>query len=404
MRKKLIYLLIAVCSLGQIALAEQAERELTLEDSITTGVHNSQEYLVNQEQVSIAQERVKEAGGQIYPKIDFNLSVSKFNNDFPTVLAPSFNSGYLPAQNVDAFYSTRLSLWQYLYANGRYTTNVTLAEANLSQAKSQADIAKNKVILQVKKSFYACLVLREKIKAYEAAISALKDSVEKGPSMKQRHSYNLNSMSFELLKLRHEYEKKKLKFLEILGLELNTVTEIKGDLSIPTAEYDLNKCLAWARNYRPELTQTQYQETIDSLRVNLSLAERYPTVTLGANYERLGDQSTLDMTNWNATINVNVPIFDGWTSWSRIRQRKFQVREGKIRHAKIQDDIYADVREAYLDYTFWKDRITELSTAQNQGLEPDKKLETELLRLDTMEQALSSEASLEWAIGKAFFK
>ena len=404
MKKLLIPLLLAVWCLAPALYAEQVERELNLDDSIETGLHNSQELLGCREQVSIAQEMVKEAGAQIYPKIDLNLSVSKFNNDMPTVLSPSFNSEYLPNLNADTFYSTRLSLWQYLYASGRYTTNLRLAETNLSQANSQADIARNKVILNVKKSYYACITLREKIRSSEAALNALKDIVDKNPSARARWSYTISSMSLGLSKLRHEYEKQKLKHLKAVGLELNTTIDVKGELSAPAEEYDLNKCVAWAKNYRPELRQTQFQETIDSLRVNLSLAERYPTITLGANYGRLGDRSTLDMTNWNATINFNLPIFDGWASWSRIRQRKFQAREGKIRRSKIEDSVAAEVMEAHLDYVFWKNRISELDSAGQQELDPDKKLEMELLRLDTMEQALSSQAVLDWSIGKTFFK
>ena len=399
----LSFLLIVSCLLPALS-GEMVERVLTLEESIDTGLHNSQGLLSYREQVAIAQEMVKEAGAQIYPKIDFNLGVSKFNNDFPTVLAPSFNSEYLPAQNMDAFYSTRLSLWQYLYANGRYSTNLRLAETNLSQANSMADIERNRVILDVKKSYYACVTLKEKIKACETAINSIKEITQKNPSARSRWSYTINSMSFTLSKLKHEYEKQKLKHLETIGLELDMVIEISGELSPPTDEYDLNKCLAWAKNYRPELRQTQFQETIDSLRVNLSLAERYPTVTLGANYERLGDNSALDMTNWNATINVNVPIFDGWASWSRIRQRKLQAREGVIRRSAMEDRVFADVREAYMDYGFWKGRVAELNAVREQDIEPDNRLDTELQRLDTMEQALSSQACLEWAIGKVFFK
>jgi len=404
MQKIFIFLFLFSLCFWRPLFAEEAERVLTLEESLTTGLNNNQELLTCQEQVAIAREMIKEAGAQIYPKIDLNLGMSKYDNDLPTVLAPSFNSDYLPAGNVSAFYSTRISLWQYLYASGRYSTNLTLAQANLSQANSQADVVKNRVILDVKKSFYACLTASGKIKACEAAISSVKNIIEKTPSAKARWSYELTSMNFSLLKFRHEYEKQKLKHLEALCLELDTAIDIKGELSAPAEEYDLNKCLARAKNYRPELSQTQFQETIDSLRVNLSLTERYPTVTLGANYERLGEQYPLDITNWNATINVNVPIFDGWASWSRIRQRKLEARKGVIRRARIEDKVDAEVREAYLDYNFWKGRVTEMQSAPAQGLEPDKQLESELLRLDTLNQALSSEASLEWAIGKAFFK
>ena len=380
------------------AIAGQSERVLTLEESITTGLHNSQELLGLKEQVSIAREMVKEAKGQIFPKIDFNLSMSRFDNVYPTVLAPSFNSMYLPAAQMNSFYSTRLSLWQYLYASGRYSTNLRLAETNLSQARAQADATQNMVILDVKNAFYACVITGEKIRAYESAISAMKTSGG------NRWAYALSSMNLDLLKLKHDYEKQRLKFLRAVGLELNTVVELKGSLTAPTDEYELNKCLAWASTFRPELRQTQFQETIDSLKVNLSLAERYPTITLGANYERLGQDLPLDNTNWNATININLPIFDGWASWSRIRQRKHQAREGKIRRAKYEDDVHNDVMEALMDYNFWKERVDLMKNDKKQDTEPDKKLESELLMLETLQQALSSQAALEWAIGKAFFK
>jgi outer membrane protein TolC len=404
--KKLQFLtlLIACISIPRFLFAEQVERTLNLEDSITTGLHNSQELLSLQEQVSIARERVTEAGAQIYPKIDFNLSFSKFDNQTPTVLAPSFNSIYLPASQSDSFYATRVSLWQYLYASGRYTTNLRLAETNLSQAKSQADAARNKVILDVRNSYYACLTVREKIKAHEKAISSIKRMIENNPAAKSRWSYQLSSVNFEALKLRHEYEKQKLQYLKAIGIELNTVVEITGDLVAPAEEYELNKCLAWAFNYRPELSQTQFQETIDGLRVRLSLAERYPTVTLGANYEHMGNSVPMDGTNWNATININLPLFDGWASWSRIRQQKFLAREGQIRRAQIQDQVRGEVMGAFLDYSFWKERINEMNSDNTQFTEPDKKLEAELVRLETLQQSLTSQATLEWSIGKIFFK
>lgn len=356
--------------------AEPVERVLTLDESIETGLHNNQELLTLQEQVGIAREQVKEANSQIYPKIDFNLSASRFNNAAPTVLPLSFNSLYLPATKTDLYYYTRLSLWQYLYAGGRFGTNVRLAEINLSQARSQADAVRSGVIRNVQTSFYGCLAAREKIRAYETAARP----------------------AAELARFRYEYDRQKLAFLDSLGLELTTMIDIEGTLTPPVEEYDLNKCLAWAFQYRPELRQTQFQETIDSLRVNLSLTERYPTVTLGASYEWVGDQKPLDQTNWNATININVPVFDGWASWARIRQQKYQAREGKIRRAKIEDRVRFEVRQAYLDYEFWKGRAAALS-AQSAG-----SLESRLERIDALYRALAARASLEWAIGKAFFK
>ena len=44
-----------------------------------------------------------------------------------------------------------------------------------------------------------------------------------------------------------------LHFLADTGLELTTGIQLQGTLTPPAEEYDLDKCLAWAFEYRPEL-------------------------------------------------------------------------------------------------------------------------------------------------------
>jgi len=383
--------------------AQTVEKTFTLDEAVITGLHNDQEYLALQEQVSFAQQRINEARALVYPKIDFNASASRFNNEQPIVLSPSFNSIYLPPGSRDMYYTTRFSLWQYLYAGGKYTTNLRLAEINLSQAQSQADALRNKIVLEVKKSFYDCLFQHEKINACEKALAEAAAPGEKNNAVRGRAVLFAYHLKKNILEAKHDYEKCRLEFLKTVGSELNAVVDLSEGETWVVGDYDLNKCLARATQYRPELRQTQFEETIDSLRVNLSMMERYPTVTLGANYEWAGDNFPLNNKNWNATINFNVPIFDGWASWARIKQRRNQAREGKIRRAKIEDQIRFDVREAYMDYTFWRDRMTEPLQAPA-GQEPEEKLEAAIAALETRRNAIISTATLEWAIGGPFSK
>lgn len=392
------FILLFFCFTIQLS-AQQSERLFTLDESIVTAIHNSQELLSLSEQIEIAKNRINEARSQIYPKIDFNLSLSQFDNNTPTVLAPSFSSIYLPDTNKEIYYFTRFSLWQYLYAGGRYTTNLRLAEINLSKASSQYEAAKNEVVKETKKAFYDCLAAGQKVKTYEMTLNEIKELAEKKPLQKARWALFSGHVKLNLLKARHESEKTALNFLDTIGLELYTLFELQGELSVLEAEYNLNKCLAWAYENRPELKKTQFEETIDSLKVNLSLTERYPTITLGANYEWVGDQFPLTNKSWNATLNLSVPIFDGWASWARIKQRKNQAREGKIRRAKIEDQMRFEVRNAYLDYNFWINQLAAIKSTQTKELEPDAKLENMLLLIETTQQALNSQADLECAIG-----
>lgn len=377
MKKSALLFAVASCFLlPPFVYSEPVERVLTLDESITTGTQNSHELLIAQEQSSIAEQRVKESRALIYPKIDLNFSASQFQSDFPTVLSPNFGSLYLPPGSRDSYYSTRFSLWQYLYAGGRYSKNLELAEKNYSQAQAQMDVIRNKKVRDIRKAFFAFIGSKEKIRVYENA--------SKGSSDRYRS---------ELARTKYELEKRKLFFIDTLGIELTTLVDIQGELKAPEGEYDLNKCLAWAMQHRPELRQTQFQEAINSLQVNLSQIERKASVSLGANYEWAAPEFPLNERNWNATINMNIPIFDGWASVARTRQRTHQEQESKYRRADIQDQIQLDVRQAVLDYGYWKAREAALAPKKNES--PD----LEIQWLDAVQQAIFSQADIEWAIG-----
>ena len=376
------------------------ERVLTLKESIALGISNNHQLLLLKERIALSQQHVIEARSSNYPKIDFNMNVLRIDNSRPSILAPSFGAVYLPAGVKDQYYLTRFSLYQQLYAGGRFSTTQRVAEANLSQSKSEADIAKNDVVRTVKKSFTACLAARERATAYREALAGVQLQKTPLPVFAGELPFE-DKITLDLMEAEHRLETARLSFVQSLGIEQNTLIEINGILQPPaTEEYDLNKCLARASQYRPELRQTRFQETIDALRVSLSLTERFPTVTLGADYEWTGDTFPLPEKNWAATINLNMPLFDGWASWARIKQRRIQAREGKIRQAELEDAIISQVRQAYVEYHFWKKRfgiVAELSAAPG---DINKRLATRLEYINTVEQLLASHADLEWAIGQ----
>jgi outer membrane protein TolC len=364
-------------------------------------LNNSQKLLILKEHIDLTKQRINEARALNFPKIDYNFSFAKFDNSFPMVLSPSFCSLYMPVDNKDQYYVTGFSLWQYLYAGGRYTTSLRVAETNRSQTESQYEIVKNETIKDIKLSYYNLLVIKEKINSYDNAAKEIIIYETKNAAKREYFAELKDKINGEVLLTKHEYDMAKIKLLDTIGIELDTDIDIQGEIVIPNEKYDLHKCLACGFEYRPELRQTQFQEAIDSLQVNLSLTERYPTVTLGANYEWLGYQFPLSEKNWSAVVNFNVPIFDGWASWARIKQRKLQLREGKIHRAELEDKIRLEVRQSYLDYNYWQEKLSGINIQKNADLAPEKKLELTLLWLDTVKNLIESHIRLEWALGKS---
>ncbi len=387
---KRIPVVLASLFIASVVFAQNAEKVMSLDESVSLGLKNNQTLLALLERVQLSEERVTEAKSNILPKIDLNFNASEFDNQAsPSILSPSFDSVYLPQNKSDQYFSTRLSMWQFLYNGGRYTTTITLAETNLSQATSEAEIERNAVTRDIKLAYYEFLAQSERVKAYEASLA----QAQKGRTSAEE----ISSLQHGLLAEKHNLGKVRLRYLSAIGMELTAEVEVKGMLCAPYGALDVDKGIAWAFQYRPELRQTQFQEKIDSLRVNLSLTERLPTISLGANYEWVGDQFPLSQKNWNTTINFNVPIFDGWATWSRIKQHRIQTREAKIRRAAIEDQVRLQVRDASLDYEFWKGQcsaIDELTTPDIQ-----KGLQNKLQNIEILKESLKAQSVLEWTVG-----
>ena len=112
MKKYFILLLLFVVS---PIFAQGVERVLTIEECTKLALNINQDILIANEAILYAEQRVNEAKSLYFPKLDLNFNVSRFDNDFPTLI----NSHYLPATillpmigDVDYFYSTKVALWQ----------------------------------------------------------------------------------------------------------------------------------------------------------------------------------------------------------------------------------------------------------------------------------------------------
>jgi outer membrane protein TolC len=329
------------------ASAEVYEKVLTEETSISTALNINHEILLNDTSLQSAKARLSESRSLVFPKIDFNLNLSKFENDSPLIIMPSSETAvFLPGVVKDYYFSTRLALWQTLYAGGRISTTKRLAEMNIAQTKTQNEQVKNNLVNNVKTAFYQAVLLKEKIKIYKTALSRLEN--------KKGSSDDIDYARRKIALFTHEYDKALLDLLSVTGIEFNTIITVEGALVPVIKKLDLDQCILWAYQFRSELQNTQFQESIDGLQVQLSSRERFPTLALGLGQEWLGDNIIGDESSWFVSINANIPIFDGGGSFARLKQRKIKERESTIMRSRLEERIKLQVRKAFADYEFYK--------------------------------------------------
>ncbi|MFH1540934.1 MAG: TolC family protein [Elusimicrobiota bacterium] len=338
------------------------ERTLTFEKSIELATLNSHQLLIAIQDIEIAKQRLKEAKSIMYPQLEFNANYSKFNAESPLLLPTILGNTILPQRieeldNIEDYYTTKISLSQILWSAAKLSSTKKFAETELKTAESDYDTIKNRTIAAASKNFYKLLALQKKLSVCRIVISTYEKSTDKKNENVNLRDKLILEKTIEKIrstedKIRKDLEITKIDFLDSIGIELNTTFAIIGDLEFKKVSVDLNKCLAWAAEYRPELKKTQLQEQMDALSVNLSLSGRYPTIALGGNYQLEDKRWPFEKKSWNATINLMLPLFDGGGQFARIKQKKYQYRKAQINRASISDSIKAGVRKSFIEYEY----------------------------------------------------
>ncbi|WP_413853568.1 TolC family protein [Candidatus Ruminimicrobium bovinum] len=376
--KKLIVLLLLFLSLP--LFAQKTERILNIEECVKLALNINQDVLIAKEAVFFAEQRVSEARALYYPTLDLNFNLSRFSNDVSTLI----NSNYLPATillpegNRDYFYSTKIALWQSIYNGGKTVATNRLAKIQYEKAQTNSEIKKNEVTAQVKTQFYKNIALKEKIDIYKKYLEKNKNE----------------TLQNQLDILKHQYELETLELLSLIGLELDTVIDIEGEIKIEKLNLNLQQCILWAYQFRPEIKTTQYQESIDNIGVNLINMEKLPTVMFGASYDWLGDDMDHWERDWYISLNVNVPLFEGGAMFARLKQKKIKARQTTIERAKMEDKIKLEVRKAFSEYNFWYNKLIKTEEIKSNNVDND------ILKADIKYNYVKSLIELWKVIGK----
>lgn len=380
MKRRVLFLLLAAATAA--AQEPGVERVFTLEQSIQTAMANNPSLLAARAEVKSAEQRVREARASFLPKVDLQLNGSRYLAEEATIVSPDLGGTLLrPSRNVlaDNFYAARLGMKQILYNGGRLGTNVRLAKAALEQARIHEEELRGAVVMNSVKSFYDVLLARNRKDLAEEASRRVDRFLDKTPAWDDgsRAVWEALQGRFrrDLAASRRSEERATLDFLGTTGLELYTLVALKGTLSSTEVSLDLPKLLAWAHQSRLDIQATNFQDEIDQLAVNLSKAARYPVIALGGAYEYNDPEFPLRTQLWHATLNVSLPVFDGFSSRARIRQARYQAERNRVLRSRLEDQVNAEVRTAYGDVVYWQKEMVLRRTEMERSRKALKDLE-----------------------------
>ncbi|MFI5350079.1 MAG: TolC family protein [Elusimicrobiota bacterium] len=331
------------------------ERAYALEDALHL-IRNDPRLQSSEQDVIIAEARVNEAELRFLPELGLQASASKFNAIYPFALPETYHNILLFPNTQENIYSTRGYFNLPLYEGQRTLNTYKLALAAQKQAVANRDSVKMDLMLQVKEAFYRLLLAQERAAAADEHMQGVERAVSAGglgPWEAVEAEGALATARAGASETAHELESSKLAFLKSLNLELDTPFHLTGSLTTTSVKVEVERAVLWAMELRPELQSQTYKAQIDAIGVNLANGRKYPTVSLGGDYELTSQTFPINKNNWDVTIGVKIPIT--YDLWSQLTQKRAEQRQGQLARSDLQDQVRLQVRQAAESLRYWQE-------------------------------------------------
>lgn len=349
---------LAVLLFLPLAAAAQApappQRVYTLEEALRL-TRNDAKLQSAEQDVIIAEQRVKEARLQFLPEFGLQASATKYKSRYPFALSEDARNILLFPSSDDEIFSGRGYMRLNLYEGQRGMNTLRLTQAAYQQALSNRDSVRLDLTLQVKEAFYGLLYAQEQVLAADELAAAVeRASGEEGLGAWERieAETSVAAAASRAAEAHRSLDEARLAFLRTLNLELDTPFRVEGALETKGFKAEAEKAVVWAMELRPELQSQTYKAQMDAIAVNLALGRRYPTIFVGGDYELTDQRFPLKKNNWDVTVGLKIPFsFDYWTQLAR---KKAEQRQGQLARAELQDRVRLEVRQAADNLKYWE--------------------------------------------------
>lgn len=348
---------------SRISVANQvlSSGTLTLEECYQAALRQSEALAAQTERIDQAEEKIKQAYGAIMPSVNFFGSYLK-QQDVKSSLGSSISPPFQP--------SLRFNLSQPLFRGMK--EYAALKQAKLNREASETDrIAAELALYQdVANYFFTILSLEkssdtvtEQVQVYEKRISEMSSWVKIGKSRRSELFSVQASQAKAVAQLKQLQGQigaatEALKFLtgfsSIGRLSLRSEASSRDK---PSLESYLSRL-----EERPDVLAGKTRVDIADKNVDVAKGDYAPSADIGANYwmRRAG---VLSRVKWDAALTFTVPIFQGLTTNSRVREAASQRRQAEIDLQRIRRQADRDVRSLYASLSAEYERRNDLSRA-----------------------------------------
>jgi outer membrane protein len=368
--------LVIICWLvwGTISpVFSQEKTVLTLEESLRLALSQNPLYLASQEKIGGAQSQVRQAVANFFPTLN-GQGMSNLDKKVFSVTFPSLIPG-LPPQRVKLdftkTYQFTMNFALPLFTGGRLISGLNTAQYNLASTKENVRQSRQDTVFSVKQAFYGCLLAKkfaevagEAVALAEKHFQNVKNLYDAGMASKfdlLRSEVQMANLKPQLIRARNGVEAAELGLKTLVGLDLDSPVEVRGELTFQPFDADENELMSRALSLRPEVRQMDYQRLMAGEMLKMAKAAYLPSVAVAGNLNYWADRFNFRNQNWESYYSFNlvisVPIFNGFVNSAKVAESKAMIKGLEYSRKGLLDMVRLEVKQAVLNLSQAKESL-----------------------------------------------
>jgi outer membrane protein TolC len=238
--------------------------------------------------------------------------------------------------------------------------NYLAAKHNFQGSRLSLEDAKDLVVLTVGNAYLLCIADASRVQSAQAQVSTSKVSLDQAVANHQagtaplldelRARVDYQTQQQTLITAQNQYEKDKIALARAIGLPLEQSYELSDQAPFkPLDNLDPNAAVQQGLTHRRDLQALQQQ--VESARAARSgaTAERYPTISVSADYGVIGPTLGHSHGTFDAVGTASVPLFEEAKLRGDARDAQAQLEQKQAQLNDLRGQISADVRDSILD-------------------------------------------------------
>ncbi|MFO8174240.1 MAG: TolC family protein [Longimicrobiales bacterium] len=368
-------LLAALLSLPAQGLTQEEPVSLSIRDAVLTALRQSRDMQDARLALEEAGERVSEAWGAVFPKVDLSASYTRNIEPNVSFLPAEFFGGeageFTKVQfGADNAWSSALVLDQPLFAASAFIGVGAAGRYKALQDETLRGRAQA-LVTRVRTGYYSLLLAQEELRLIQKSVSRVRESLGETEALNRAglvSDYDVLRLQVELANLEPNLRRAENAVAQArrgLAIELNLESletlEVAGslasmDLENPEANDEANReiltlsgirtptdlevgeVLQMAYESRSDLRQLELTERLRTAELRVQQVEYLPRISLFGNLSVnaqqngppsfFGDPMTRATSKW-VGISVSLPVFTGFQRDARIDQKRAVLNQAR---------------------------------------------------------------------------